>query len=93
MAIDANTDTAARLGQSMGQHMPTDLPRSPSGGDTKSTQISTALNAFLGTAKTEISTYNKSVDALREGCTSAPQSIDATDRAGADLVNNSTVTI
>jgi hypothetical protein len=52
MAIDANTDTAAKLGQSMGMHMPTNLPKSPSGGDTKSAQISTALNAFLGSAQT-----------------------------------------
>jgi hypothetical protein len=90
MAIQANTQAAAQLGSSMGMHMSTDLPKCPSGGDTKSTQISTELKSFLSAAHNEITTYNKSVDALREGCTAAPKAVDATDHAGAGIVNNST---
>jgi hypothetical protein len=90
MVIQANTQAAAQLGSSIGMHLSTEMPKSPTGGDTKSTQISTELKTFLSAAHNEITTYNKSVDALREGCTAAPQSVDATDRAGAGIVNNST---
>jgi hypothetical protein len=90
MAIIANTQAAAQLGSSMGMRMSTDLPKCPSAGDTKSSQISTEMQTFLSAAHTEITTYNKSVDALREGCTAAPKAVDTTDRAGAGIVNNST---
>jgi hypothetical protein len=90
MVIQANTQTAAQLGSSMGMPLSTDLPKCPSGDDTKSSQISTEMKAFLSAAHNEITTYNKSVDALREGCKAAPQAVDATDHAGAGIVNNST---
>lgn len=90
MVIQADTQAAAQLGSSMGMHQSTDLPKCPGGSDTKSSQISTELKSFLSAAHNEITTYNKSVDALREGCTAAPQAVDTTDRAGAGIVNNST---
>src|ERR1700753_3920865 len=90
MAIVANTQVAAQLGAAMGTPLSTDLPKCPSGADTKSTQISTAMNTFLSAAHNEITTYNKSVDALREGCKAEQQSVDASNRAGAAIVNNST---
>lgn len=87
--IRGNTAAGASAGASIGMHLSTDLPKCPTGGDTKSTQIATELNAFIDAAHTEINTYNQSVGALRAGTTAAPKGVDATDQSGADIVNSS----
>lgn len=64
-------------------HLPTDFPSSPTGTDTKSAAIAGELNAFLKTAQAETTTYNTSVDTLREGLVAAPEAVEATDQNGA----------
>jgi len=89
VSIRGNTTTGAAAGASAGMHLSTDFPSSPTGADTKSTAIAGELNAFLKTAQLETTTYNTSVDTLREGLVAAPQAVDATDAAGAAGIEGS----
>jgi hypothetical protein len=93
-AVRGDTTSGAEAARSVGMHLSTDLPATPTGSDTKSTAIATTLNSMTKTGKKEIRTLNKSVDQLREGMAAAPRRIDAADQQGAAEVDNSgTVTV
>ncbi len=87
--IRGETDAGAAIGTSTGMPLSADFPTSPTGADTKSAQIATELTAFLRAGHADTTTYNESLDALREGLTAAPQAIEATDQAGAAGISNS----
>lgn len=87
--IRGNTTAGAAVGASAGMPLSENLPASPTGADTKGTEIAAELNAFLDTARTQTAIYNQSVTALRQGMQQVPQNIEATDQAGANTVANS----
>ena len=89
MAIRGDTTAGAQAAHSASMHLSTDTPEIPTGSDTKSTAISTALQGIVDTGKTETTTYNTSVDQLREGLAAAPDRITAADQQGAATVDQS----
>jgi hypothetical protein len=89
MNIRGNTDAGAAAGASALKHLTTDFPESPTGTDTKSVAIASALSEFLHHAETETETFNASVDTLRSGLVAAPKAVQQTDAAGAATVAES----
>lgn len=87
--IRGNPTAGAAAGSSASMHLHPELPPSPHGSDTKSALIEAELNAFLVAGRTDIATYNKSVDALRTGLTQAAEGVTQTDQNGATTVTNS----
>lgn len=89
MAIRGDTTAGAQAAHSVSMHLPTDTPEAPTGSDTKSTAISTAIKAMGEAWKTEVGTFNTSVDQLRQGIKDAADRITAADQQGAATVNQS----
>lgn len=89
MSIRGETTAGAQAAASAGMHLPADFPQVPSGSDPKSAAIAAELNTFITAIRTDIQTFNSSVDQLREGMGAAPKRIDAGDSQGADIINNS----
>lgn len=87
--IRGNTTVGAAVGASAGITLSDNLPASPPGADTKSSQIAAELSAFLHAAKAQTAIYNQSVTALRQGMQQAPQDVEATDQSGANTVASS----
>jgi len=87
--IRGNPTAGAAAGSSASMHLHPELPPSPHGSDTKSALIEGELNAYLVAGRTDIATYNKSVDALRTGLTQAAEGVTQTDQNGATTVTNS----
>lgn len=87
--IRGNPTAGAAAGSFASMHLNPELPPSPHGSDTKSARIEAVLNTFLVAGRTDIATYNKSVDALRTGLTQAAEGVTQTDQNGATTVANS----
>lgn len=89
MSIRGETTAGAQAAASAGMHLSADFPQVPSGSDPKSAAIAAELNAFVTGIRTDIQTFNSSVDQLREGMGAAPKRIDAGDSQGADIIDSS----
>ncbi len=89
MAVRGESAAGAVAGASVGMHLTADFPPVLTGADSKSAAIATELQGFVTAISTDITTYNSSLDQVREGITAACQRVDVGDRAGADGIENS----
>ncbi|BEL42021.1 hypothetical protein [Mycobacteroides abscessus] len=89
MTIRGDMEAGLQLAGTLSMHLPTDTPAPPTGSDPKSAQTIAILNKIAATHKSQAQIVNTSVDQLRENVKDAINRIIASDKQGADNVNNS----